>query len=209
MSKQDGKNEPTVGEVLESLSKAFKQGIAPEGSSAHLGDILDWSETELQISYLMTDGDRLSRWISRTGRDAKRDEAIAKATEEDEAKALNARRDELAREFDHKYAASYDLLGAPARRAIDRIIELEGGPKPKPKPKPQALRKMVRKLDSRNKRTSRGYVTKRDELIAILGEVSRLVSVSIVEVEQTTYALGAKQITVEINLGLTLERDLL
>lgn len=72
-----------------------------------------------------------------------------------------------------------------------------------------ALRKMVRKLDSRNKHNSRGYVTKRDELIAILSEVSRMVPVVITEVEQPTYALGAKQVTVEIKLSLTLERDLL
>lgn len=75
--------------------------------------------------------------------------------------------------------------------------------------KESALKKMVRKLDTRNKRNSRGYVTQRDELIAILGEVSRLVSVSVVEVEQPTYALGDKQITVNIELSLTLERELL
>jgi hypothetical protein len=119
--------------------------------------------------------------------------------------ALNARRDELAREFDHKYGARYDLLGAPARRAVDRIIELEGLPV---KPKPSALAAMVRKLDKRNKRTSRGYVTNRDELISILSEVSRLVPVSIVE-EERPYSVQHKEISVTIKLGLTLERELL
>lgn len=69
-----------------------------------------------------------------------------------------------------------------------------------------ALTKMVRKLDARNKRTSRGYVTNRDELIAILSEVSRLVSVSIVE-KELPYAVANKQVAVEIKLSLTLERD--
>lgn len=138
-------------------------------------------------------------------RDAKREAAIAKAKEDDEAAALSARRDELAREFDHKYAASYDLLGKPAQRAIDRIIELEGGPKPKP----QALKRMVAKLDARNKRTSRGYVTSRDELIAILKEVSKNVSVSIIEEERQPFYAQHKEISVNIKLGLTLERDLL
>jgi len=71
-----------------------------------------------------------------------------------------------------------------------------------------ALRKMVKKLDGRNKRTSQGYVTNRDELIAILSEVSKLVSVSIVE-EERPYSVQHKEISVTIKLGLTLERDLL
>lgn len=74
--------------------------------------------------------------------------------------------------------------------------------------KKTALTKMVNRLDSRNKRTSSGYVTNRDELIAILGEVSKLVSVSIVE-EERPYAVQHKEISVIIKLGLTLERDLL
>lgn len=126
--------------------------------------------------------------------------------EKELAEALKTRRNELAAEFDHRYAPSYDRLGGPARRAIDRIIELEGGPEIKPKP--TALQEMVRKLDKRDKRTSQGYVTKRDELIAILSEVSKLVSVSIVE-EERPYSVQHKEISVKIKLGLTLERDLL
>lgn len=71
-----------------------------------------------------------------------------------------------------------------------------------------ALAAMVRKLDKRDKRTSRGYVTQRDELIAILQEVSKRVSVSIIE-DELPYAQGHKEISVTIKLGLTLERDLL
>lgn len=71
-----------------------------------------------------------------------------------------------------------------------------------------ALQAMVRKLDARNKRTSQGYVTNRDELISILKEVSKLVSVSIVE-EERPYSVQHKEISVTIKLGLTLERDLL
>ena len=73
---------------------------------------------------------------------------------------------------------------------------------------PTALQKMVKKLDARDKRHSQGYVTNRDELIAILSEVSKLVSVSIVE-EERPYSVQHKEISVTIKLGLTLERDLL
>jgi hypothetical protein len=71
-----------------------------------------------------------------------------------------------------------------------------------------ALAAMVRKLDARDKRNSRGYVTKRDELIAILSEVSKHVSVVIIE-EELPYAQAYKEISVTIKLGLTLERKLL
>lgn len=172
-------------------------GLKTGGSKESLKDIVDYVEANASKYGLTYRKDLRDK-------DAKRDAAIKAAKEEDEAKALSARRDELAREFDHKYAASYDLLGKPAQRAIDRIIELEGGPKPKP----EALKKMVAKLDARNMRTSRGYVTKRDELIAILSEVSRLVPVSIVE-EERPYSVQHKEISVTIKLGLTLERDLL
>lgn len=74
--------------------------------------------------------------------------------------------------------------------------------------KETALAAMVRKLDGRNKRTSRGYITKRDELLAILSEVSRNVSVVIIE-EERPYSVQHKEISVTIRLGLTLERDLL
>ena len=75
-----------------------------------------------------------------------------------------------------------------------------------PKPKSTALGRMVRKLDRRNKRTSAGYVTNRDELVAILGEVSRQVSVTIVE-KELPYAESYHNIAVEIKLNLTLERE--
>jgi hypothetical protein len=73
---------------------------------------------------------------------------------------------------------------------------------------PTALAAMVAKLDARDKRNSRGYVTKRDELIDILSEVSKLVSVVIIE-EERPYSVQHKEISVTIKLGLTLERDLL
>ncbi len=98
-------------------------------------------------------------------------------------------------------AKAEDLEGV-GNVKVDRR-EIEGTFKPV-----SALTKMVRKLDSRNKRTSRGYVTNRDELIAILSEVSRLVSVSIVE-EERPYSVQHKEISVTITLGLTLERELL
>lgn len=69
-----------------------------------------------------------------------------------------------------------------------------------------ALARMVERLDRRNKRTSAGYVTGRDELIAILGEVSSLVSVSIVE-KELPYSEAYKNVAVEIKLSLTLERE--
>jgi hypothetical protein len=71
-----------------------------------------------------------------------------------------------------------------------------------------ALKKMVMRLDRRNKRTSRGYITYTPELIQILGEVSKRVSVSIVENERHSYA-NSNEIDIEIKLSLTLERDLL
>ena len=71
-----------------------------------------------------------------------------------------------------------------------------------------ALRKMVRKLDARNKRTSQGYVTNRDELMAILSELTPLLSVAILE-EERPYSVQHKEISVTIKLGFTLERDLL
>jgi hypothetical protein len=69
-----------------------------------------------------------------------------------------------------------------------------------------ALKKMVRKLDARNKYRSAGYVTGRDELINILKEVSPLVSVSIIE-KELPYAVAHTDIAIEIKLSLTLERD--
>lgn len=172
-------------------------GLSTGGSRESLKDIVDFIEGNANHYGLTYRKDLKDR-------DEKRAAAIAKAKEEDEAAFLASRRDELAREFDHKYGARYDLLGGPARRAVDRIIELEGGPKPKP----QALKRMVAKLDARDKRNSRGYVTKRDELIDILSEVSKLVSVVIIE-EERPYSVQHKEISVQIKLGLTLERDLL
>jgi hypothetical protein len=67
---------------------------------------------------------------------------------------------------------------------------------------------MVARLDRRNKSMSAGYVTQRDELIAILKEVSPLVSVSVIE-KELPYSKAHKEIAVEIRLSLTLERDLL
>lgn len=69
-----------------------------------------------------------------------------------------------------------------------------------------ALARMVERLDRRNKRTSAGYVTGRDELIAILSEMSSLVSVSIVE-KELPYSESHKNVAVEIKLSLTLERE--
>lgn len=165
-------------------------GLSTGGSRESLKDIVDFIEGNAN-HYGLT--------YRRDLREKEEAESAKKA-----ADALTQRRDELAREFDHKYAASYDLLGKPAQRAIDRIIELEGGPKPQP----QALKRMVAKLDARNKRTSRGYVTKRDELMSILKEVSRNVSVAVIEQERP-YNVQHKEITVKIELALTLERDLL
>lgn len=71
-----------------------------------------------------------------------------------------------------------------------------------------ALKKMVEKLDRRNKHTSAGYVTKTPELIEILSEISKNVSVSIVE-EERPYSVQNKEISVIIKVGFTLERDLL
>lgn len=73
---------------------------------------------------------------------------------------------------------------------------------------PSALKSMVEKLDKRNPRTSQGYVTKRNELIAILQEVTPLISVAILE-QELPYSQQGKDISVTIKLGLTLERDLL
>lgn len=167
-------------------------GLSTGGSRESLKDIVDFVESAA------------SKYGITYRRDLREKETAA--TEKDAAEALYTRRNELAAEFDHRYAPSYDSLGGPARRAIDRIIELEGGAVPKPKP--QALAKMVKRLDSRNKRTSRGYVTSRDELVKILKEVSSHVSVSIVE-EERPYSVQHKEISVTIKLGLTLERDLL
>lgn len=74
--------------------------------------------------------------------------------------------------------------------------------------KNKALVKMVRKLDARNKRVSQGYVTNRDELIAILSELTPLLSVAILE-EERPYSVQHKEISVTVKLGFTLERELL
>ncbi len=72
-----------------------------------------------------------------------------------------------------------------------------------------ALAAMVRKLDARPK-GHLGYITNRDELIAILQEVTPLVTVAILETNtQFNAEHGSKDVSVEIRLGLTLERDLL
>ncbi|UDL16678.1 hypothetical protein SEA_ATUIN_285 [Arthrobacter phage Atuin] len=68
---------------------------------------------------------------------------------------------------------------------------------------------MVEKLDTRP-RGHLGYITQRDELIAILSELSPLVSVAILEENQEfNRQRGDKDISVEIKFGFTLERNLL
>jgi hypothetical protein len=73
-------------------------------------------------------------------------------------------------------------------------------------PKESALAAMVRKIDNRIPGYA-GYVGQRDELIAILKEVSPLVSVSFVK--DSFYNNNPGEISVTIKLGLTLERKLL
>ena len=76
-------------------------------------------------------------------------------------------------------------------------------------PQKDALKKMVEKLDKRNKRTSRGYVARTPEVIDILSRLSRLTPALIVEREQNGFSRIHKEIDVEITIGFTLERDLL
>lgn len=75
--------------------------------------------------------------------------------------------------------------------------------------KETALAAMVRKLDARPKGHT-GVVLGRDELIAILHEVTPLLAVAVLETNTSFHmGRGAKEISVEIQFGLTLERDLL
>jgi len=69
-----------------------------------------------------------------------------------------------------------------------------------------ALKRMVARLDGRNKRTSAGFVTTTAELAKILPELSKLVSVSVIEKERYPYPV-ANEIDIEIKFSLTLERD--
>jgi hypothetical protein len=72
-----------------------------------------------------------------------------------------------------------------------------------------ALAAMVRKIDNKPKGHV-GYVTNRDELIAILNEVTPLLTVAILETNTAfNKERGNKEVSVEIRLGLTLERKLL
>jgi hypothetical protein len=97
-----------------------------------------------------------------------------------------------------------NALGRDDRR--DKAIEKA---KEEDATKESALKAMVRKLDARP-RGHVGYVTNRDELIAILSELTPLLSVGILEENREFNAeRGGKDISVEIKLGFTLERDLL
>jgi len=72
-----------------------------------------------------------------------------------------------------------------------------------------ALAAMVRKLDEKPVGNV-GYITNRDELIAILNELTPLLTVAILETNTKFNAeRGGKDISVEIKLGFTLERNLL